>query len=165
MEIVDVCVCLLRTHTHTYWMCPPTHFWHFFFRSIFKLSCILVKQCQDPFLLFLLILCANRVSSCPHSPLRPFLSPSLLHLCALCSPLPSSQHKKQTSGYSQSPMGAPILHQHIRKGQRGVCLLHVCPVCTCHHPNPLVTHCDSVQSWYLFCDIIKITFECKIAHD
>lgn len=103
MEIVDVCIFLPLTHTHI--KCARPHITDISFRSAFKLPRILVKRCQDPFLLFLLISCVYGVSGCPHSTLR--LS-SPLHSSASMlsgSPLPSGSRNRQvvTPSLPQSP--------------------------------------------------------------
>lgn len=84
MEIVDVWIFLFplslsKTHiksTHPYITDSSL-------QSDFKLPCILVKHCQDPFLLFLLISCVYGVSGRPPMPLFPFSSPqhTSSHLC------------------------------------------------------------------------------------
>lgn len=119
-----MCASFCLAHTHI--KCAHPHITDISFQSVFKLPRILVKHCQDPFLLFLLISCAYRVSGCPHSLLR-FSSPlHSLHLCALNFPFPLCQ-QKQTSGYTQCPMGAPsALRRLIRIGQHGTLLLHAC---------------------------------------
>lgn len=43
------------THAHTHWRCPTTYLLPLTLRSVLKWSHTLAKQCQPPFLLFLLV--------------------------------------------------------------------------------------------------------------
>ncbi len=106
------------------------------FQSDFKLPCILVKHCQDPFFIIppnLLCLRGQR------------LLPSLTPPHSSASMLSSEQ--QQTSDCTLTPTELhTTLHQHIRTGQHGRLLPHTAsspPLpAFCGQPNPLATNCD-----------------------
>lgn len=148
---------LSRSHSYAHIKCVRPHIADISFRSVFKLPRVLVKHCKDLFLLFFLISCAYEVSGCPRSPIC--LSSPLHSSASLPAPL---CQQAQTSGYTQSPMGAPsAVHRQIRKGHHSVLLLHAC-LLSLHLPPaahflPAVTHFSQMQPGISACH-----FECYI---